>query len=87
MYKRIISDFILLSILFFLPWYYGAVLAVVLLFAFKHYWEVIIVGLILDSVYSLSGVNFYTRFGMFTTIFSVLFVISEIIKPKLRFYS
>ena len=86
MYKRIVSDFILLGVLFFLPWYCGAILATVLLVIFKHYWEVIVVGLMLDAVYSLSGVNFYTHFGSFTIIFSVMFAISETIKPKLRFY-
>ena len=87
MQKRVIIDFILLGILYFLPWYCGVVFAVVLLIAFKHYWEIVVAGLVLDALYSLSGTNFYTHFGLFTAVFSVLFAMSEIIKPKLRFYS
>lgn len=87
MYKRVILDLALLGVLFFLPWYCGVILAAILLVTFKHYWEVIIAGLILDALYSLSGVNIYTHFGLFTVIFSALFAVSEIIKPKLRFYS
>ena len=56
MVKRIIFDLILLIVVITLPWWISVILAFAGLFYFEKFYEVIFVGLFIDSIYGSSVV-------------------------------
>ncbi len=82
--KRIGFDILLFGMVFLFPWYWAAVLAIIGLMLFKKFWEIIIVGLLIDSLYSLPNIGLIGRFGIFTISIIVLFFIAEAVKKQIR---
>ena len=73
-YQRIILFFSA----FLLPWYFTVLLALIGLFLFEDFYEIIFVGLLFDSLY---GTSLY-----YTLIATVLFIISIFIRKKFKFF-
>lgn len=84
MIKRIFADIILFSSVFFAPWYAAAMLAVLFVFIFRNFWEIIIAGLFLDALYSISGSIIKGGFGFFFFLSLILFLAVERIKKQIR---
>lgn len=84
MVKRIVFDFFLICAIFYLPWWLVAVIAVFGIFYFHSYYEVLVAGILLDILYSVSGNEFsvFSVLGFLTAI--ILFVAIERIKCELR---
>jgi hypothetical protein len=84
MIKRIICDIILFFAIFFLPWWGTVLLAFIFMILFKWFWEGIVVALFIDSLYSLPLARIYGRFGFFTISATLILLIIENIRPKIR---
>ena len=79
-----------LSVLFFasiflFPWYISVLLSVVLLVLFNAY-EVILGGLLLDTLYGTPILGYFDSESLFTLLFVILYILSFYIKKQLIFY-
>lgn len=74
---------ILASIL--LPWWLSIVLALACAFYFKLFFEIVIVGLIIDSIYG-SGVIGYHFSYLFTLVMTIIFIMILKLKDSLSMY-
>lgn len=79
MISRIIFGVLLIFMAFLLPWWMVFILALLGLFYFENLYEVILVGLILDSLYKLP----FTLWG-FEFIFTLFFIIAMYLIIKFR---
>ncbi len=86
-WKRILVDIVLLLGIFWLPWWIVFLAGIVCLFIFKSFYEVIILGLLIDSLYNAPVAQFYHFHFVITIVALIFFIISVIVKNKLRFYS
>ncbi len=85
MIKRVIADIVLFASLFFAPWYWTAILAVIFMILFRRYWEGALAAFFIDALYSVPDTKIYGHFGVFTASALILFLIMENIKSKIRF--
>lgn len=84
--KRSIFDIALLLSLFILPWWCTLILAVIFLFLIEPYYEIIVVGFILDSLYN-APVGFLLHFQFVLTLFCLIMILlSDLLKRRLTFY-
>jgi len=67
---RVISDIILILIVFLLPWWVSTILALALFFYFEKYYELIVVAFIFDSLYGTASI--YPFIPYLLTIISIL---------------
>ena len=74
--KRIIFSLLFLSLAFILPWWLVIISGLVLVFYFNNFYEFIVAGLILDSLYGniVSVDNFYFIFTLITAISTVALI-------------
>ena len=86
MIRRLVADIIFFSSLFILPWHWTAALAVVFIIWFGNFWEAVLAGFILDTLYSIPNARIYGRFGIFTAIALALVLTSKIIRKKIRLF-
>lgn len=87
MMQRILADLAICIALLVFPWWVGFVLACIAFFLFEDFYEVILFGLIIDSLYQISIARYF-HFELFFTAFAiVLFIAGFYIKKKLKFYS
>jgi hypothetical protein len=82
MLNRIIFGIILIVSAFVLQWWISFILSLVGLFYFKKLYEVILVGIIIDSLYG-SGINipFFESFNFF---FTIILIIALILISKFK---
>ncbi len=85
MIRSIFGLIILISILFG-PWWLTWVLAILLLFYYPVYYEIIAWGIIYDSLYGVSLPEFWNIKYIFTIFSIVIFIISLFIKKRLIVY-
>jgi len=83
--RRLIADLILLISVVLLPWWLSAPIAIIFLFVFDSYYEILIAGLIIDSLYPHSFIIPRISIG-FTFLAAVVFLASFPIKRNLKFY-
>jgi len=74
---RILLDLALLASFFILPWWF-VVCACFIMLWFADYWEIIIVGALLDALYGKL---------LFALLAYIVFVVSLYLKPRLTFYT
>ncbi len=55
---RTVCDTLLLGSLFYLPWWATALFALLLLFYFRNFYEIIIIGALVDMVYGIPRTAF-----------------------------
>jgi len=74
--KRIACSLVFLFLAFVLPWWLVIILGLVLIFYFNNFYEFIVAGLILDSLYGslVSVENFYFIFTLIFTIVTVFLI-------------
>jgi len=84
--KRIILDIVLFLSIFLVPFWLQGILALVLLFYFRNYYEFIVIFLVSDLVYSVSESRFFgiKIFSFFVSIF--VFIGVQFLKTKLSYY-
>ncbi len=83
---RIIVDIVLFISIFTAPWWLTIALAIVSLFIIHGFYEVLIIAVLLDGFHGVPGVSFFGYNLFFTTVISVAFVLTTLIKPRLNFY-
>ena len=54
---------------------------------FPNYWEGVVVGLVMDSFYSLPGRSWTTGFGFFTLLSLLILYASSFVKSKIRIFN
>jgi hypothetical protein len=86
MIKRVVCDIVLFASLFFTPWYWTVIPAVIFMILFRRYWEGVLVAFFIDALYSVPSVRIYGHFGIFTASALILILIFEILKKKLRYF-
>lgn len=84
--KRILFFIIMLFSLVFAYWWITWCLAIILLFYFPVYFEIIALGIVYDALYGLTLPEFWNIKYIFTLASIVLFLISLIIKKRLIIY-
>lgn len=87
MQKRILIDAVLFLAILFLPPIFSMVIALFLLYYFESFYEIIFVGLVIDSLYGRPVADLYDFSYSMTFISSALFISSIFIKRRLKFYS
>jgi hypothetical protein len=81
---RIFFNIILFLSVFFLPWWISILLGLIFVFIFSEYYEIIVLGLLLDSLYSETG-SF--KSALFTLAAVVVFIVAFEIRKRMRIYS
>lgn len=84
---RIIGDIALFFGLFFLPWWLVAVAGVVFLFIYNDYIEIIILGALIDVLFSPYAYTMSVSSLLYTSTGALLYIISPFLKRRLRFYN
>lgn len=79
---RIFANIVILSSVFFFPWWFPAVLAIVCVFLFENYFEILLFGLILDFLYA-SSEAFSLISMLFTFAATILLIVSIFVKRNL----
>jgi hypothetical protein len=82
--KRLISDAIIFLAAILVPWWVVVPAAAYLALGFRNYYEFMVLGLILDALYSLPMPYLYGRPLVFTLGCILIFVMIEFFKPQLR---
>jgi hypothetical protein len=80
---RVIADVLIFLVVMMLPWWLILIFCLIALFCFDFYLEIVLVGFIIDCLYSPGG--FLGRF-IFTLSFGVLLFLSLYLKKYLKFY-
>jgi hypothetical protein len=87
MIRRITIDALLIIAAFIMPWWLVVIASVYFLFKFERFYEIILMGLVLDSLYSVP----VKTYGDFELIFTVsafsLYIVAIFARNKLKFYS
>lgn len=81
---RVLLFFILLFLSFFIPYWLFFICVFFVSLFFESYWEVILLGLILDIVYVYKGVSFEAWYLVWST---GIYIISWLVHSLTRFYS
>lgn len=84
MIKRVIADIVLFASMFFAPWYWTVILAVIFMILLRRYWEGVLVAFFLDALYSVPSVRIYGHFGIFTAVALILLFLLESFKKNIR---
>lgn len=87
MTKRIIIDLVLLLSVFFFPPIFPMLVALFFLYYFESFYEIIFLGLVIDSLYGRPVTSLYNFSYSMTFISSAFFISSIFIKKRLKFYS
>lgn len=74
-------------LLFIFPWWVGFGVAIIALLYFHNYYEIVGLGIVIDSLYNAPVERFYHFQFVITTVAIVLMIVVAYIKPRLRFYS
>jgi hypothetical protein len=83
---RIICDVVLVIAAFTAPWWVAIFLGIILLFVFNTYYELIVFGFIIDTLYNAPVARFY-HFQFMLTCAAIIFVFISIqVKARLRWY-
>jgi hypothetical protein len=85
MLRFIVNSILILSVFIF-PWWVSGLLGLCALFYFHTFYEIVVLGLIIDSLYN-AKVPHFLEFQFVVTIASILVLcISLYIKERIRFY-
>jgi hypothetical protein len=84
---RIFIDIILVILAFIAPWWIPFAIGIILLFVFRTYWELIILGLIIDTFYNAPVDRFYNVQFILTILAIISVIISIHLKARLRFFN
>lgn len=83
---RIIFSLALFSAMFFLPFYFLIILAIIGLFLFQKYYEALFILLFADLLFGTKQSAFLNVVYVYSIIGIFLFFMIEFLKKKLRYY-
>jgi hypothetical protein len=84
--KRILVDIFLFLAIFIFPWWLVVVFGVLALLAFSSFYEIVILGIVIDSLYN-AAITRYHHIEFVVTIGAIfLFIVVEVLKRHLKFY-
>lgn len=86
MIKRLIIDVFLFLGIFIFPWWFVFICAGCALFYFSSFYEILFLGIIVDSLYNAPIVAFLHVEFVVTILAIILFIFSEVLKRRLRIY-
>lgn len=84
---RILIDTILFLTILLLPPIFPIVISLCLLYFYEDFYEIIFVGMIIDTLYGRPITSLYNFSHPMTFIFTASFISSFFIKKRLKFYS
>lgn len=84
--SRIVAGGALLASVLFLPWWATAALAAAFIFAFDLYYEAVIAGFLMDSLYFAPLGRFRGAGFVATAAATALFLVALYAKGRLRYY-
>ncbi len=85
--RRILVDILLILSIFFFPWWLTLGLSLIALFYFDNFYEILFLGIGIDSLYNATIAIYHPVEFVATIIAIVLFVGVTILKNRLRLYS
>lgn len=85
--KRGVFDIILFLSLFILPWWVGALLAVVGIFWFKNFYEFILSGIIIYSIYTIRGSGLLSSPVFFSASLTIFYLLIQSIRHRIILYN
>jgi len=85
--KRGIFDLVFFIILFTTPWWLGVLFAFFGVFFFENFYEFIISGIIIYSLYTIPGSSIFTSLVSFFSIIVLLYVFIQLLRDKIIFYN
>ena len=85
MRTRILIDILLLFGIFMAPFWLTFLGALICLFVFENFYEIIIMGIIFDSLYGIP-IRFISLPAIYTLSASILFIARAFLKKHLKFY-
>jgi hypothetical protein len=74
--ERILVDLFLLFSLFLLPWWIFWPLAILMLFKYESYYELIFLAVLSDSIYSVPGIFIFSKYIFTISSITTFFVVS-----------
>jgi hypothetical protein len=83
---RFIVDSIIIVSAFLFPWWVAMIFALIAVFYFTSYYEIVVLGIIIDSLYNASVPHFLGFHYMLTLVSIIVLFISMYIRERLRFY-
>ncbi len=86
-FPRLVCDATLFVGLFFLPWWLVAAMAIIFLFVFNDFIEIIVLGGLIDIIFSPTSQTLSFSSFIFTLSAAVLYFICPFLKRRLRFYN
>ena len=86
MTTRIILDILLLLSAIIMPFWFTVIFALILLFYFERFYEIIPIFFLIDLLYGVPEQRFLTVVIVSLLIAIVVYFLSDILKNKLRFY-
>src|SRR3989344_4581768 len=84
--KRVAANLILLALLFIAPWWIVMSVAVLFLFYFKNYFEILIFGFLLDLLYGAPVSAYYGMGYVISVIAALAFALVAVVKNRLVFF-
>ncbi len=81
---RLIYDFLLLILFFYLPWYFFAPFALLGLVFFRKFWELIVFAIAMDLLYAADTSHFLDFHFMVTVGAVIFYFIAEMLRRQLR---
>lgn len=84
--KRGIFDIIFFLSLFILPWWIGVIFAFIGIFLFKDFYEFIVSGIIIYSLYIIPGNGLITSPIFFSAILIILYIGIQAFRSKIILY-
>jgi hypothetical protein len=85
--KRLILDVILSLSIIFLPWWVSVTLALWFIFIFDYYWEAVLAGATIDTLYGMSQNSLSWLSHLFFLGLLIVLLISFPLKSRLKYYS
>jgi hypothetical protein len=84
MLLRLFIDILILFGLLVIQWWIVLPIAIFFTFRFKNYYELIIYGFVLDSLYAVPMPYLYNIELIFSIVCTTIYLIVELLKPQLR---
>ena len=85
--KRGLFDIILFLSLFILPWWVGGIMAIIGIFLFNNFYEFIISGVIIYSLYTIVGSGIFSSSIFFSALIIISYIIIQFIRSRIIIYN
>lgn len=84
---RLLADLVVFGSAVLLPWYIFIAVALVCVFYFERYYEIILAGFIIDALFGVDRPILEGWRLAFTLFGTIVFLVAVFLKMRLKFYS